>query len=328
MESDNDIRTVADFIRSIFDKISSFEKDEDDQTFWFRGEGSINWKTPLVPSSYRVLAETFKGLERDKDQFISSHIKQIENNTDVEFRRKSVPYIISKGIENTSWNRYFLMQHYKINTRLLDWTENCLLALFFALTDKVTKDDNARVWILKPFELNNRTIQIILNSEKDYRIIPSGGIPKELQMIYNEDGKIRIDELTRRYLKMDFESKEDEEISCVYHPLAIYPAYLDERMSAQKACFTIFGNKINGLLSLENNSKKIIDFVTIPKERKVPILKELKLLGIDFTSVYPDLDGLGLSINQEVKDKLRDNRETLFHVLKSFGAILDSNDEE
>jgi hypothetical protein len=35
MEVANDIKSVADFIKSVFEKISSFEKDKDDQTFWF-----------------------------------------------------------------------------------------------------------------------------------------------------------------------------------------------------------------------------------------------------------------------------------------------------
>jgi hypothetical protein len=327
MEIDNTISTVADFIKSVFDKISSFEKDEDDQTFWFRGEGSVNFKTPLVPSSYRVLAGTFNGSKKIEDLFISTNIKQIENNTDAEFRRKSVPYIKSKGIENTGWNRYFLMQHYKINTRLLDWTENCLLALFFALIDTKFEDD-ARVWILKPFELNSWTIQTIFKSEKSCKIIPSGGDWKTPQSLRNEKGEIRTDELTRRYLKMDFNSIDGEDILNVYHPLAIYPTYFDERMAAQKACFTIFGNKINGLLSFDNDSRKFLDSVTVPKSKKISMLNELRLLGIDFTSIYPDLDGLGNSINIKHKNEFLDVSESLFHVHKNFGGTLISNEED
>lgn len=324
METTKDIKSVSDFVNSVFEKIAKFKGEtEDDLRFWFRGEGSVNFKTPLVPSSYRVLAETF-GNKVD-DLFFSNNIKQIENNTDAEFRRKSVPYINSKGIENTGWNRYFLMQHYKINTRLLDWTENCLLALFFALTDKT--NDDARVWILDPFELNNCTVKTIFSWDKSFKIIPSGCDWKRSQSLRNERGEIRTDELTRRYLKMDFNSIDGEDILNVYHPLAIYPTYFDERMTAQKACFTIFGNKINGLISFSENERKFLDFVVIPKESKYPILNELKLLGVDFTSIYPDLDGLGTSINHRFKREFHDNRESIFHVLKNLGANVVAEDD-
>ncbi len=325
MEPNKDIKSVADFVNSVFDKITKFkEENEDELRFWFRGEGSVNFKTPLVPSSYRVLAETFG--ERVDDLFFSKNIKQIENNTDAEFRRKSVPYIKSKGIENTGWNRYFLMQHYKINTRLLDWTENCLLALFFALTDKT--NDDARVWILEPFELNNSTIQTIFKWEKIYKAVFSGSEWKKPQSLRNEKGEIRTDELTRRYLRMDFNSIDGEDISNVYHPLAMYPTYFDDRMAAQKSCFTVFGNKINGLLSFPESQKKFLDFVIIPKDFKHSILEELKLLGIDFTSIYPDLDGLGTSINHRFKREFFDNRESIFHVFKNFGGEVVTDEED
>jgi hypothetical protein len=126
---------------------------------------------------------------------------------------------------------------------------------------------------------------------------------------------------------MDFESKEDEEILSVYHPLAIYPTYLDERMAAQKACFTIFGNKINGLLSFPDSKRKFIDFVDIPKENKYSILNELRLLGIDYTSVYPDLDGLGTSINQTFKKEFLKNAEALPHMFNCIQEMI-SKDED
>ncbi|MDT8375094.1 MAG: hypothetical protein RQ737_14120 [Bacteroidales bacterium] len=55
------IKSVSEFIEAI-KKRRPKDNDDDDgsQTLWFRGEGDIKWKTPLVPNSYRTLAETFK----------------------------------------------------------------------------------------------------------------------------------------------------------------------------------------------------------------------------------------------------------------------------
>jgi len=307
------IKSVAEFVEAIISETKKMDND-DSQIFWFRGEGSINWKTALVPSSYRDTVKSFNG--RIDDSFYSKNIKHIETNTNADFIIRTQRYISSKGIENSYWNRYILMQHYGIYTRLLDWTENAILALFFAISDKSTFQDDSKVWILLPAILNDFTIKKIINTDKTCTIIPTCNDSDSKQNLQTEDGQLIISELTRRYLLMDFENESNSK-SSKYYPLAVLPIYLDERMNAQKTCFTIFGDRLNGLVSNENNSKFLSSITIEGGASKLKMLKDLQLLGIDFESIYPDLDGIGRSISEKYKPTFSKNTDALIHLIKS-----------
>lgn len=158
-------------------------------------------------------------------------------------------------------------------------------------------------------------------------IIPPGvdsDGPHELIM---EDGKIRISELTRRYVQMDFQ-KDSKDNQIIYYPLAIHPTYLDERMTSQKTCFTIFGNKINGMISNQSSSDFLSSVVIEGGLTKTKMLNELRILGIDYESVFPDLDGIGLSINSLFERNFSDNRESMIHVIKSLHDKLKTGDND
>ncbi len=99
---------------------------------WFRGQGDSSWG--LVPKIYRP-------------EFVTADEKELRH----KFQSAGIQLVGPTGPKN-KWNWYFLMQHYGAPTRLLDWTVNPLVALFFALEPHFEKNmtSDVAVWILDP----------------------------------------------------------------------------------------------------------------------------------------------------------------------------------
>lgn len=277
------IRNLAEFLDILFVKTSKYKNDK----IWFRGENSDSYK--LVPNLYRREGKEITYCQNIIDGKIFNILEQ---NIDTGFYRRAFSYFSNKGIENNKWNRYFLKQHYGIKTRLLDWSENALFALFFALHHNYRENENARLWILYPFNLNNYSIQKLLKEDKHFKKILTFNNFKKGQALRNEKGEVSIEGIGRRYYNLICEEGEQ------LYPIAIYPPHLDARMAAQQSCFTVFGNMTNGLI--DNDSQEVfLDYIDICSKNKNRILKELNIIGISSYSVFPDLDGLGKAINED-----------------------------
>ena len=299
------IQSLSQYIDELKTKI---QKLRNGNSIWFRGLSSDEFK--LIPNLYREAVFTDTEHRPDLDTFKT--IYRIEQNIDANFSQKSSIFFASKKIQNTPWNRYFLKQHYGIKTRLLDWTENALTALFFALSDsnEKTKDKHARIWLLSPHKLNHYTVNKLLPEEKKfhfYKILPCGKLSKKKEL-FNRKDEFRYTEVLRKYYRIDCTDMKE------MYPLAIYPEHLDERMSAQQACFTIFGNEVNGLNN--NDSKeRFLDYIYIDANKKLDILQELNRIGISYYSVFPDLEGLGKTINHLHNSEFDNTKmwDTLYH---------------
>lgn len=64
-----------------------------------------------------------------------------------EFKRLSVPFIAARSIAN-DWDLLSVAQHHGMPTRLLDWSSNPLVALWFAVEHPAEGDEPAAVWAL------------------------------------------------------------------------------------------------------------------------------------------------------------------------------------
>jgi hypothetical protein len=302
---DKPVNNLSEFFTKLNFKITTIKHtlESTPHIFWFRGQGDSSW--PLIPKLYRKLSQSgFK----DGDLFNISSFAEYEENIDFDFFTEATSYLSKNNILSTRWNRYYLKQHYGLPTRLLDWTQNVMVALYFALYEFTDdKSKSARIWILSPFHLNKGTIEQLYNKE-----ISKPSIYSFCEDEFDKKGKIiddnnllNIERLSNKYMFI-----EDIEGNEVFYPLAIKPTLLDDRMRSQQACFTIFANKINGII--QNDFKPPATyFIDIDGNHKKEMLLQLNEIGFSQYFVYPDLDGLCHSINVRHKSNLDKIQKTI-----------------
>lgn len=249
LKMDKSIKSLNEYIDKVNEINEAWFGNNSTVSAWFRGQSDERWS--LVPSIYR-------------SQISSTYEREMVR--DFKLRAKA----LAKHIPDNDIEWMILMQHYSLPTRLIDWSEGYLLALYFAVSNYKTDRDSA-VWILDPWSLNLESIK--------YKSIPTSSSETLKDHTLIDDDNIKNGYVQRK-VKAQL-------------PVAFRPARLNDRIIAQRGVFTIHGHYNDGL-DLKTNIK--VKKIVIDRNSKINIFRELYLAGISHSTINPDIDGLSKEI--------------------------------
>jgi len=236
------MNTWPTFLQNVKDTLSSLALKGCDTPF-FRGQPNSSWG--LLPSIARY---------------------KWQGNRENSERDLYFDFVTQAGVllpeNNSAWSNIFAMQHYGLPTRLLDWTETFSVALYFAIKNA---DKEAAVWILNPWELNERALKL------RYLIDP-------LDLPYN-------------YYEYYVECTAKLEGSVI----AMSPLRHNPRLFHQRAGFTLHDDLETPLEYLHPSS---ITKLVLEQSGFTDAKHFLELAGINEFTLFPDLDGLARELKR------------------------------
>jgi len=214
---------------------------------WFRGHADASWK--LRPSLIRM--ERVRGL--GAEHYSEATLLEM-------FQQRATRYLDHEPRDEWEW--LCEMQHHGLPTRLLDWTESALVALYFAVRDQIDGKDIA-VWVTNPWWINKCHFgDYVLPSTSAAEVQPWG---PTVAYAERPDG-----------------------------PIAVLPVYRSARIQAQRGKFTIHGRDADGLDALALRTGRDVNLrkLVLRGHRAAAVQLELARAGITESVVFPELQGL------------------------------------
>lgn len=245
---------------------------QNNKMLFFRDQANSSWK--LIPSVFRF---SDPGLERRVIlDYKQTEIPEMEYQTKLE-------------------NMFVVMQHHNIPTRLLDWSMNPLVSLFFACNSGFNKQ-TGHVYCLNPWIAYKTIVSRLTSKHSQLMDILKEGRMKLAQGwsfhdIYN-------------YIKGKY--NYDLEWKALRAPVPFVGRYMTDRIESQRGGFIIWGDgdshnfapgKHIELKEYSEYTQALLDPFTIPPHQKKNVVAFLRKLDINNYAVFPDLFGFKEDVN-------------------------------
>jgi len=245
-------------VRNVAEYVAVLARLRHQRILWFRGQ--TNAKRKLVP-----------GLARRRKNWLSS-----EPLLTTRFRKDAQPLIPFGSRPDTEWAWLLLMQHYGVPTRLLDWTENPLAGLYFAVVSMSGRDTSATdgcVWVLDPVALNG---EASLAGASD-------SIPT-----------LDVDIALREYLPTEVATAVN-----VRPPIAVLAMRMFPRLVAQSGVFTVIHRAPTPIEDIHES--QYVAQIMVPRSAKALITKQLNKMGVTRLSLFPELESVAMHVKSFLK---------------------------
>ena len=250
---------------------------------WFRGQAKQSY--PLLPTFYRDAAQ---GIYYDEEGLFERFKALAASFTDRE--------------PQDDWDWYFLARHHGMPSRLLDWTESALAAVFFALEETMLYfttrieweaqlelgkqpsifDDNCpALWVMDAGTLNKSTC----SPGDDYPFSVGGA-------------------LTAQYLPAALAANPSETNRL---PVALFPRRANTRIVAQQGGFTLHGHSSEPIESIAQSSSSPCEVrlarIVIDRANAAFLYEELARAGVNRVGLFPDLDTVAAHVRWVAQSK-------------------------
>lgn len=281
------VKSIDEYLEVILEVKNAFKSE-----VWFRGQNNASHY--LIPSLFRE--KSIVGIDnvvKNDYEYKKSDAIMKDDFTALEKFILAYDRLMKPQNNPNKVDYFYLMQHYDIPTRLLDFSKSELIALYFSLSKKSKSKMN----------LDDEISSFFDNTDGSSKYGSSVFCIDPYYTNLNTTGKEIIYDLSVN----DFDILEKIDL-----PICIKTSFDDKRLVAQHGVFVFFGYNYRNYEDYYPLNKRIYK-IFIPNSLRKEMFEELKnKFKITHSVIFPDIKGISLEIIDEIENKYVEDCDRVF----------------